>query len=556
MVLSKEVITFLNELKTAVTIADASDPNLGFIFVNEYFTVLTGYKKSEALGKNGRFLQGKETDIETKRKVRNALYLKKSIHVEILNYKKDGSPFWNEMKIDPIFNKHGECILFVGLQLDITERKDAEKRIFNLAYIDQITGLPNRNKLFLDLNKIIRQDTNNNIGFFYLDLDHFKNVNDSLGHTAGDRLLSQVSKRLLILTEKCNLKLYRLGGDEFIFLLPGFNSINLVAEKILDCFKKPFLINNKNLFIKPSVGISLFPHHGTESETLLKLSETAMYHAKKQGGCQFCLYHQELFDIKNRRIELENSLRSGLYNNQFYLYYQPKINFSKNKLIGFEALVRWEHPSLGSISPNEFIPLAEETGTIIPLGYWIFKQACKQLNTWLEFGFKDVTLSINISAVQIRDKGFVHFIISSLEKYNIRPRNLILEITEGVDLNEKTAVSFLTPLRELGIKIALDDFGKGYSTFAFLTKMPFDIIKMDKSLIENICLNESDSFIAKAIIEIGNNLNKKIIAEGIETEEQVTLLSNYGCELGQGFLFSKPISATTATKLLAGDLSL
>ncbi|CAG9607292.1 sensor domain-containing protein [Pseudoneobacillus rhizosphaerae] len=462
----------------------------------------------------------------------------KRFEIEVI--KLDGKPIAVEVASMPILYEGRFAKQVVGR--DITQRKKAEKTIQNMAFYDALTGLPNRNKFRHELDQLLSQPNNQKLAVLFLDLDRFKIINDTKGHTVGDFLLKQVANRLVLAVQK-NGMVSRHGGDEFIILLKDLDKeqVSTMSKRILTEFSKPLILNNQEFYVTPSIGISLYPSDGTDEETLIKLADIAMYMAKERGKNNFQFYSSKLNGLSSRKMELENSLRKALEQNQLLLYYQPQVEIASGKTVGVEALIRWKHPEYGFITPNEFIPLAEETGLIVPLGKWILHQACEQNKAWQDEGFIKVPVAVNISVRQLQDDDFVSAVGNILKETGLDSKYLELEITESVMYNIERSTVILNELKKLGVKISIDDFGTGYSSLSYLKHLPIDKIKIDKSFVDDIINHSNQGAIVKTIIDMGHNLNYTVIAEGIETDVQVNFLKKHSCRIGQGYFYSRPL---------------
>jgi len=425
---------------------------------------------------------------------------------------------------------------------------NAEREIRHLAYHDVLTGLPNR-MLFMDridqaISRARREDSK--FALLFLDIDHFKVINDSMGHDAGDKLLNIVSQRLAQVLRKTDT-IARLGGDEFTIIIEALDqekSVSSVARNILRTLEKSITLNNKDVHIGGSIGVALYPQDGLNFGTLLKNADTAMYRAKEVGRQTFQFYEHEMSQKAMQRLDLENQIRSALKNEEFVVYYQPKVNFLTGQCQGMEALVRWQHPHRGLITPREFIPLAEETGLIIELDEWVMSTACEQLKTWKAANYSINNLSVNISTRHFREGNLLGYCKKMLDSIEFSPEHIEIELTESalVD-NYNNAKEVLDEIHGMGVHIALDDFGTGYASMSYLKEFPFDTVKLDQSFISGLPDDRESSAIVKAMIQLANALNLNIVAEGIETDQQKSFLSDQGCVLGQGYLWSKPISA-------------
>jgi diguanylate cyclase (GGDEF)-like protein len=386
------------------------------------------------------------------------------------------------------------------------------------------------------------------IAVIFLDLDRFKIINDTLNHENGDFLLKKVAERLRKADDKrvTDFLVYRLGGDEFTFILSSVTKeeTTIFVKRILNIFKKSFTLKDHELFVTSSLGISMYPTDGDHPDALIKNADIAMYSSKDSGRNSYSFFTQEMNDNYQKKMVLEKALRKALHSNELKLVYQPKMNIETNRIIGMEALVRWESSELGMISPAEFIPLAEETGIILPLGEWVLKSACLQNKAWQDMGYTPIPVSVNISLRQFYDGDFVESVMKILKETKLDARYLDLEITESISMaNINSVISTLNELRAMGITISIDDFGTGYSSLSYLKKFPINNLKIDRSFVRDITSNSENRSIVKTIISMANNLNLDVIAEGVETEEELKFLKSNGCMVVQGYLFSPPISA-------------
>ncbi|MCM3600902.1 EAL domain-containing protein [Robertmurraya korlensis] len=436
---------------------------------------------------------------------------------------------------------------------DISKRKKAEEQVQLLAYYDSLTGMANRNLLYEHLNEVVTRNEKSGHTFavMFLDLDRFKMINDTYGHSFGDLLLQKVSTRLTNSVGEEG-KIFRYGGDEFIIVLETDkrSKVSETAEKIIYLLASPFVIKDRQMFISTSIGISIYPKDGENVESLIQNSDIAMYNAKENGKNNFQYYTSSLNLSHRRRMELETGLRNAITNNELSLYYQPQVDLVSNRIIGLEALIRWKHPEFGFISPAEFIPLAEETGLIFTIGKWVLKTACTQCKQWIDLGLTIEGVAVNVSPLQFREKNFVASVNQILEEYDLEPRYLELEITESVTSNVEQALSIMKKIKDLGVKFAIDDFGTGYSSLNYLRHFPIDKLKIDKSFIDEINQHEDGEVIVKTIIELGNRLRFQVIAEGVENEQQMTFLKENSCYFAQGYYFSKPLPAKEIEVLL------
>ncbi|MBS0271850.1 MAG: EAL domain-containing protein [Proteobacteria bacterium] len=428
---------------------------------------------------------------------------------------------------------------------DVTKRRLLEKKLEIQATHDHLTGLPNRALLFDRIQHAISEAKRNDniMGVLYFDLDRFKLVNDSLSHKIGDQLLQAVAKRLITCI-RAEDTIARQGGDEFVMVantLKKEKEVGRVAKKLLSAFKKPFKLAKRDIIIGASAGIALYPRDGKTPEVLLRNADLAMYRAKGLGGNQFHFYSSDLNDEALQRLERESELRQAIENNEFYLCYQPEFNINNNEIIAIEALIRWNHPKYGVLLPMDFIPIAEETGLIIPIGEWVLREACKQNKLWQESGVATFQIGVNVASQQLKYSKFTNAVKKILKETGLDPKYLELEITENVIIANPEVIHMINALSKLGVKIALDDFGTGNSTLSSLTKVHVDRLKIDRSFIQNISIDNSDEVIIQAIIDLSHSLNYEVLAEGVETQKQLDFLKHKKCEVIQGFYFGPPM---------------
>ena len=427
-------------------------------------------------------------------------------------------------------------------------RKKVENHLAYYAQIDNLTGLANRNLFKERMNRaLIRADRNKNIvALMIIDIDRFKHVNDSLGHDVGDQLLKIIAKRLTYCTREGDT-VARLGGDEFTILLEDVSHIghaSLVANKILEAMMKPFVINGEELYVTPSIGITLYPVDDTRAQFLLRNADNAMYRAKQGGRNCFRFYTTDMDQHLEQRVRIESKLRNALTNKEFFLHYQPKFNIHSKQLVGAEALLRWENSDLGMVSPAVFIPVAEETGLIQPITEWVVTEACQQNAYWQLSGYQPIRMSVNLSPKQFNRADIAGTIFRQIIHSDVSPKFVELEITEGAlmeDVDKSQEV--LNELKKWGIRISIDDFGTGYSSLSYLKKFPIDTLKIDQSFVRDLLVDSDDAAIVSAIIAMTKNLKLNVIAEGVETEEQLNYLASKGCNEAQGYFLGKPVAA-------------
>ncbi|MGF9906397.1 bifunctional diguanylate cyclase/phosphodiesterase [Brevibacillus porteri] len=476
--------------------------------------------------------------------IQHAFSTRKEYMVECRINTQRNDVIWTESKINPITDEEGNVTKLLLVTRDVTDRKQSEETIHHLAYHDALTDLPNRRMYVQQLSKEMMQAKRfqSNLAVLFLDMDRFKDVNDSFGHDVGDMLLIEASKRLQACLKPGDV-VARLGGDEFTIMqnqLQDRSEATALAEQIMNQLQRPFELDGHVFNVSCSIGIALYPQDGDNPEDLLKRADTALYTVKSRGKNGYDFFDPTMEAKSLERILMENEMRKAIEQEQFQIYYQPKIDIATSAMTGMEALVRWVHPELGIIPPNRFIPIAEETGMILALGEWILKQACKQNKIWHDQGYT-LKVSVNLSARQIYQKDLVEMIKDILRETNLSPDWLELEITESIFVKMEEATAVLQQIRDIGIQISIDDFGTGYSSFSYIKSLPVDTIKIDASFIRDIHHNQESQAIVKAIVTIAQSLNMNVIAEGIELHDQVAALKENGCDHGQGYLFSKPL---------------
>ena len=560
---------------SGVTIADVRQPDCPVVYCNPAFTAVTGYAPEDVLGRNCRFLQGPETDQDAVSAVRRAVKDGQSCTVIFKNYRKDGAPFWNELTVTPVYGEEDTLTHFIGVQHDVTRRKEAEDALTLAnaelgarvrartqeleranaqlrydAFHDTLTGLANR-ALFYDrlAHALEREKRNSQNGFaaLYLDFDRFKVINDSLGHPVGDALLVAISKRLAENVRPGDT-VARLGGDEFTVLLEDladFTEATRAAERLQESFVRPFEVAQHVLHISASIGVVSSTVGYSEAEEVLRDADIAMYRAKALGKARTVVFDAPMRERALSLLALESDLRKAAEQGAFEVHYQPIVAAPSGQTSGFEALVRWQHPVYGSVSPSEFIPLAEETGLIIQIDRWVLRQACAQVAAWRRQPGRDLlTLNVNLSSQQFLRADLVPYVAAVLAETGLVGEALRLELTETVMLSSAAAVrDNIARLKTLGVQLHIDDFGTGYSSLSYLQHLPSDTLKIDRSFIDRLCLNREGEELVRTIVSMAHNLGMKVVAEGVETAEQFSLLASLGCEYVQGYYFSKPLEA-------------
>lgn len=529
-----------------ILMADASKPDLPLIYANEAFYRLTGYNQEETLGRNCRFLQGPDTDRQAVLAVRQAIAHREPVETPLLNYRKDGTSFWNYLSLSPVFNKHGVCTHYIGIQQDITQHREQEAQLAYQASHDLLTGLANRTALDerLELAFEHAQQSQDMIVVMHLDLDDFKTVNDGLGHHIGNLLLVAVAERLQLLIEPSDT-LARLTGDEFALVFANLDDRsagNAFAERVLDAFTRPYQIDGKSLHISASIGIACNCGVVAHAHELMQRAGLAMEGAKQQGRNTWNWYEGDVQRITEEAVLLRHDLYTALHQEQFELYYQPIVEAVNGHIRGLEALIRWHHPEKGIISPGVFIPLAERTGQIIPLGRWVLRRACQDVAAMIAQGERVVPVAVNISSLQFRRDGFLEEVQLALAETGLPPVFLELEVTESVLLDgAEQAIELINELKSMGIKVALDDFGTGFSSLSYLRDLPIHKVKLDRAFIKDIATSRNSAAIVQGIITMAHHMDLVVVAEGIEEREQQQDLIHRNCDLLQGFLFARPM---------------
>ena len=469
--------------------------------------------------------------------------------------RKNGEPAWVMVNVTLVEDNFGILNVIEGTLVDITERKAAEEQVRSLAYYDGLTGLPNRILLQDRLSQALAaaRRQKQKVALLFLDLDRFKIINDSLGHSVGDLLLKEVAGRLHQCARDQDT-VARLGGDEFLVALTNVkdcSDVAVVAERFMDAMTVGFVIQGHTLSIGCSLGVSIFPDHGADVETLIKNADAAMYTAKDRGRSNFQFFTADMNSQATERLALENGLRLALAENEFFLEYQPQMEVATGKITGLEALIRWQHPQLGLVPPNNFIRIAENTGLIIPIGEWVLRTACAQARKWQDEGLPRVSVAVNVSAAQFRHEGFVATVRKVLSETGLDPKYLELELTEGLLLsNADVSLSVLRQLRTMGLSLAIDDFGTGYSSLSYLKQFPVSKLKIDRSFVCDVATNADDAAITTAIISLAKNLNLLVVAEGVENEEQMSFLRAHRCDEIQGYYFSRPLNVNDVAQKL------
>jgi diguanylate cyclase (GGDEF)-like protein/PAS domain S-box-containing protein len=524
-------------------------------YANTRFAQLTGYTVEEILKLNLNFFYPGKQNTDDYKKIWNTITAGEKWAGEFRLRKKNGELFWGLATLKPLLNPPGQISYYLCYLEDITVHKRSEQLIEHLAFYDPLTGLPNRS-LFNDRLKLALEEAHllgHQTAVALLDLDRFKVINDTLGHIIGDQLLQLVAKRLSENLQEGDT-LARMGQDEFIVLFPHINNFREALNRIktlMEALQEPFLCENHELQINASIGICLYPEDGEDHMSLLKNADTALNEAKNSGRNHYKFYTSQLNASALKRLSMETAMRHALEREEFQVYYQPQVSLRTGRITGMEALLRWQHPTTGMIMPDQFIPLAEETGMIVPIGKWVLRTACLQNIAWQNLGFPPLRIGVNLSGRQFQEPELVEMVLDVCHQTGMDPRLLELELTESILMKDVSVTSMILRwLNKKGIKIAIDDFGTGYSSLTYLKRFPINTLKIDRSFVKECLTNTDDTAIVTTITYMAHSLKVKVTAEGVEDEKQLDFLTNLGCDEFQGYLFSRPIPAPEFTALL------
>jgi diguanylate cyclase (GGDEF)-like protein/PAS domain S-box-containing protein len=531
-----------------VFISDYQHRDGPIVYVNPAFERITGYSSEEAVGRSPLFLVGTDADQPELEALRAAVKDGRHYHAVLRTYRKDGSQNWTEAHVAPVRNELNAVTHYVAILDDITDTRRYQDELGRQANYDTLTGLPNRNLLTDRVDHAISraERMGNTIAICVIGLDQFGRVNESLGHAAGSELLQAAAARLQARLRAVDT-VARLTGDEFAVVLVDETTETGIAhqvQRMLEGFAEAFAVREREIFISASVGVALFPPDGANTEALLKRAEIAMHRAKEQGGGAFQMFTSEMDARVAERMALESHLRRALERDELLLHYQPQADLESNLICGAEALARWRHPELGMVSPARFIPLAEETGLIVPIGDWVLRTACAQASAWKRTGLGPVRISVNISARQFRQPDLPGAVEAALRDTGLDAGDLELELTESIIMQDiEHVIGVMRELKNMGVMLAIDDFGTGYSSLSYLKRFPVDRLKIDQSFVRDIITDRDAQAITQAVISLGQTLGIRVIAEGVETAKQRDLLAERGCHEIQGYLIAKPMPA-------------
>jgi diguanylate cyclase (GGDEF)-like protein/PAS domain S-box-containing protein len=532
-----------------------TDKDLNIVEVNSAFTAITGYERLEVKGKTMDIFQSDKHDSEFYSNIKKSLEKVGSWQGELWQRRKTNEVYLQRLNINTMHDEHQRVIHFVAVFSDISRWKKAEDDLQYLENYDALTNLPNRSRFMIHLADLIdrakKQDKS--LALMSVGIDRFKIINDTFGHNIGDRLLRTVAKRLKRLLDQ-EQYLARLSGDEFVLILDNINeevNVKAFVQEALRVLSLPFSIDGHDILLGASAGISLFPQDASDAQSMIMNSDVALFYAKQTGRNSFQFYDSKINEQVLERHKLEHSLRKALENNELVIYYQPKIEVGTHRILGAEALLRWFHPKFGLIPPDKFIPLAEESGLIVPIGLWVLKTACLQNKAWHSLGFPELKISVNLSAYQFRGGDLAEDIAKILWETQLEPKALDLELTETVLMeNPERCILMLSVLKAMGISLTVDDFGTGYSSLNYLRRFQIDALKIDKSFVRNVTTNSEDAAIIKAILSMSKGLQLRTVAEGVEEKDQLDFLTAHECDEIQGYYFSRPLTTEAFTDLL------
>ncbi|MDQ7729446.1 EAL domain-containing protein [Halomonas sp. SpR8] len=538
-----------------IIITDAQCSDLPIVYVNAAFERITGYSRHEVLGHNCRFLQGEESVPATIKQLRDGIAAQREVHVVIRNYRRDGTVFWNDLYISPVLDENGQVTHFIGVQNDISEQREYQAQLAHNAHHDSLTGLPNQLLLGRRLEQgcVVARRHQRYIAVLFIDLDDFKPINDTLGHEVGDFILVEVAKRLENELRPWDT-VARFGSDEFVVLLSDLahqDDVIQVVERVLQGLSPPYWYRGSELRITASIGIAINDGSIKKPRQLIQQADLAMYKAKRRGRNTYHWYTEDLNRKVSERVSLRSALQQAIEQQQFELHYQPQIHAPSGRVVGVEALIRWQHPERGNIPPSDFISLAEDTGQIIPISEWVLATACRNAQQLNGLGLGEISMAVNISPMQFQRPGFIASIEQVLTSSGLMSSLLELELTESVLMDSaEQAIQALTNLRALGVQIALDDFGTGFSSLSYLKRLPINRIKIDRSFVRDVISDRRDAAIIDGVVAMAGKMGLEVLVEGIETSEQFSYLRQRHCDYFQGYYFARPMPLDALLRFL------
>ncbi|MED1487982.1 MULTISPECIES: EAL domain-containing protein [Bacillus] len=551
--LSPDSIKELLDIKYALdqsTIVAITDHTGKITYANQKFCDISKYSREELIGRDHRILNSGYHSKSFFKNMWETIGKGDIWTGDIKNKAKDGTYYWVKTTIVPFLNEEGKPYQYISIRQDITDLKKLEEQLLFNAYHDSLTGLPNRHYFNEEVGAWLNQKKKTDqMALIFFDIDRFKYITDTLGHSVGDRFLKSISKRLAIHLKGIG-NVYRFEGDQFSIVVKNkdISEVMDIIRKVKVLLKKPFLFHKESYSFSASFGVSLSPQDGQDIETLVKKADFAMYRAKEKGNNSIQFFTSETHEVLSKNMKMETALRQAIQKEEFLLYYQPLVDLQKRKMVGVEALIRWNHPTEGIIPPSEFIPLAEETGLIVPITEWVLKTACEQIAKWHEKGLPPIYVAVNLSPFLFESNRFMDSLQRIIKEGKLDPKYIELEITESMMQDPKSAIPLLEKLKSLGVSLSIDDFGTGYSSLASLRRFTIDTLKIDRSFIEE--LFQDDGVIVKTILTMASHLGLNVIAEGIEMKEQLQFLTKHSCPIGQGYLFSRPLPGNELEQLL------